>query len=590
MSGRKILFFISFVILTIAISSCDSNKKTGSLHSVFEQYYEDKLRLNPLEATSIGDARYNDLLPVTISQSYKSALKGFYSKYLNLLKRHDRSILNENDKLSYDILKWECSIQLEELSFHTELMPINQFESIPLFIAQMAGGTGVQPFKTVKDYDNWLGRLNAFCTWCDTAILNLSQGMKAGYVLPEALADKVIIQFHSLDHGPVQEHLFYRPVNMMPADFPESDKKRIKDAYLEIINNKIIPVFSRFHDFFQNEYLQACRKTAGVYDIPNGKAYYEHLVKYFTTTDLTPDEIFDIGNREIARISGEMEKVKTEVGYKGDLKSFFNFVRENKALMPYKNADEVLQHFKTIHETIKPKLKILFDLVPKTGFEVRRTEAFREKTASAEYIEGTWDGTRPGIFYVPIPEVSKYNIFADEDLFLHEAIPGHHYQVSLQQEDTLLPKFRRSIDFCAYTEGWGLYSESLGKELGLYTDPYQYFGMLSMEMHRSIRLVVDVGIHYKKWTREQAIQFSLEHEAKPEQSIIAEVERYMAYPGQALSYKIGQLKILELRAKAEEKLGDKFNIREFHNKILDSGCLPLMVLEEKINHWIESVK
>jgi uncharacterized protein (DUF885 family) len=254
--------------------------------------------------------------------------------------------------------------------------------------------------------------------------------------------------------------------------------------------------------------------------------------------------------------------------------------------MPFSDPQQVIDHFNGIHRKMQPSLKRLFNLVPKTGFEVRRTEAFREASASAEYIQGSIDGSRPGIFYVPIPDVAKYNIVSSEDLFLHEAIPGHHYQISLQQENAALPQFRRILWYNAYGEGWALYSESLGKELGLYDDPYQYFGMLSAEMHRAIRLVVDTGIHSKGWTREQAIQYSLDHEAASESGIVAEIERYMAWPGQALSYKVGQLKIHELRAKAEKELGPKFDIREFHDQVLEYGCLPLKLLEEKINRWI----
>jgi uncharacterized protein (DUF885 family) len=281
-----------------------------------------------------------------------------------------------------------------------------------------------------------------------------------------------------------------------------------------------------------------------------------------------------------------MIRVKDDVGFKGDLKAFFNFLRTKKELMPFTKPEQVTANFHAIHEKMKPNLEKLFKQTPKTPFEIRRTEAFREASASAEYMQGSMDGTRPGIFYVPIPNVKEYNVLSDEDLFLHEAIPGHHYQISLQQENTDLPEFRRLTGYSAYAEGWALYTESLGKELGLYTDPYQYFGMLSAEMHRSIRLVVDAGMHTQGWTREQAIAYSKDHEAETEASIIAEIERYMAIPGQALSYKIGQLKIRELRAKAESELGHKFKIAEFHDQILSAGNIPLSVLENKIMNWI----
>ena len=285
-----------------------------------------------------------------------------------------------------------------------------------------------------------------------------------------------------------------------------------------------------------------------------------------------------------------MEKVKEQVGFKGTIVEFFEHVRSNPKLKPFKKPEEVIANFERIHKVIEPNVNKFFSLQPKTPFRIKRTEAFREKSASAEYVQGSADGTRPGTFYVPIPDVTTYNLYGDEDLFLHEAIPGHHFQISLQQENDQLPDFRKFNWFGAYGEGWALYTESLGKELGLYTDPYQYFGMLGNEMHRAIRLVVDTGIHSKGWTREQAIKYSLENEAESEASIIAEIERYMAIPGQALSYKIGQLKILELRQKAQEKMGDKFDIKVFHQKVLESGVMPLALLEKKINNWIATGK
>jgi len=287
--------------------------------------------------------------------------------------------------------------------------------------------------------------------------------------------------------------------------------------------------------------------------------------------------------------SGEQNELPIKSKNK-KVKSFFDFVRNNKDLMPFTNRQQILDNFNTIHERMKPQLEKLFSVKPKTQFEVKRTEVFREASSSAEYNQGSLDGTRTGVFYVPIPNPTTYNTYSDESLFLHEAIPGHHYQISLQQESTELPQFRKTLWYSGYGEGWALYTESLGKELGLYTDPYQYFGMLSQEMHRAIRLVVDTGMHSKGWTREQAIEYSLDNEADSEASITAEIERYMANPGQALSYKIGQLKIRELREKAKDELGEAFDIRQFHNQILETGCVPLALLENKINRWITANK
>lgn len=587
---KKLIYCMLALIGLITQSCQQKSEKTEQtmppIKEVFARYYEERLPLYPLEATMNGDNRYNDRMSDDLSQAGKAKATAFYKKYQDELAKYDREKLTGEEKVSWDLLQWECNINLEGLKHPMELMPINQIFSTHLLIGQMASGSSLQPFKTVKDYDNWLKRVDGFVVWCDTAVVNMRKGIKTGYVLPASLIKKVVPQFADMSHGPVKEHLFYSPVKNFPKDFTVEEKARLEKEYAAMVESKIIPTFQKLHLFVEKEYLPAGRKTNGFDALPNGKAIYDYFIKYYTTTEMTSDEIHRIGLSEVARISGEMEKVKAQVGYQGDLKSFFNEVRNNKKLMPFKNADEVIANFNKIHERMKPNLKQLFELTPKTPFEVRRTEAFREASASAEYNPGLADGSRPGVFYVPVPNAKEYNTVSDESLFLHEAIPGHHYQISLQQENTALPEFRKNLWYSAYGEGWALYTESLGKELGLYTDPYQYFGMLSAEMHRAIRLVVDTGLHSKGWTREQAIQYSLDHEAESEESITAEIERYMAGAGQALSYKIGQLKIRELRSKAEKEMGSKFNIREFHKLVLESGCVPLKLLEDKINVWI----
>ena len=560
------------------------------LDSLLNRYQQERLPLFPLEATSAGDPRYNDQLPNTISQAYRASLRNFYTKYKQLLEQYDPAKLSDSELMSYNILKWECDINLGDLEYHKELLPINQFDCLPLLIGQYAGGTSAQPFQTARDYDNWLRRMDAFTIWCDTAIANMRRGMASGYVLPKALTIKIIPQMAGFNHGPARQHLFYSPIKQMPRNFSQADRQRLTTAYAKMVNEQIIPVYQRMHDFFRLEYLPASRDSVGISNVPQGRDFYAQQIKLQTTTTLSADDIFQLGESEVSRLSQEMEKVKQQVGFQGDLKSFFNHVREKKELMPFTSATQVIKHFNAIHDTMQPNLDRLFDLTPKTPFEVRRTEAFREATASAEYVQGSLDGKRPGIFYVPVPNARRYNIFSDEDLFLHEAIPGHHYQISIQQENTKLPDFRRTLWYSAYGEGWALYCESLGSELGLYKDPYQYFGMLSAEMHRAIRLVVDTGMHTKGWTREQAIQYSLDHEAESEESIVAEIERYISWPGQALSYKVGQLKIRELRAKAEQMLGDKFDIRQFHHQVLQEGCLPLILLQAKLDKWMVKQK
>ncbi len=583
----KNVLFLLFLAAFFAPSCKKSAPKTTaapeiSFSEMLQNYHEERLKLFPIEATFAGDARYNDLLPNNLTAAFRNEVQSFFTKNKNLLAKIDRSKLNDEEKISFDILNWECDVNLEGLKFPTYLMPINQFDCLHLQMGQWAGGTAAQPFKTVKDYENWLKRVDLFIVWCDSAMTNMKLGMAAGIVLPKSLAVKTVPQFADLATGKVENHLYFSPVKNFPVDFSTEEKAKLTADFKKMIAEKLMPTFGKMADFLKNEYLPVCRTTSGISETPLGKDYYAFRAKLFTTTTTPPDEIFNLGEKEVARIFSEMEKVKMEVGFRGGLKSFFDHVRERKELMPFKKPEEVIANFNAIHERMKPNLVKLFDKTPKTPFEVRRTEAFREASASAEYMQGSVDGTRPGIFYTPIPDVRQYNMYSDEDLFLHEAIPGHHYQISLQQENTALPAFRRTLWYSAYGEGWALYTESLGKELGLYTDPYQYFGMLSAEMHRAIRLVVDVGLHQKGWSREQAIQYSLDHEAESEASIISEIERYMANPGQALSYKIGQLKIRELREKSAVAMGEKFDIRQFHNQVLESGCVPLKVLEEKI--------
>ena len=588
-------------LCVILLISCNRGSKTGNSQSdkskvstefnkILDNYYEDGLKLNPLSATWAGDSRYNNSFPNTLTDEYKNELKSYYKGYSDKIAQYNDADLSETDKMSKAVLKWECDINLERLNFREELLPIDQFSSVNLIIGQFASGSSAQPFKTVEDYNNWLERLDGYLKWLDTAEIRMKEGIDSGYVLPKSLIIKILPQLKSLTETDPGKQLFYTPVRNFPASFTDQEKQELTKAYTEMITGKIIPAYKKLLNFMSTDYLAAGRETSGIDAIPNGQAYYNYLIKYYTTTNMTADEIHQLGLSEVARISSEMEKVKTEVGYKGDLKSFFDFVRNNKKLMPFTEPQQVIDHFYAIEKKEMPQIDKLFDLKPKTLFEVKRTEAFREKSASAEYNPGSLDGTRPGIFYVPIPDVTKYNICSDESLFLHEAIPGHHFQISLTQESKTLPMFRKTLWYSAYGEGWALYCESLGKELGLYTDPYQYFGMLSEEMHRAIRLVVDTGIHSKGWTREQAINYSLDREAESKDAITAEIERYMSIPGQALSYKIGQLKIRELRTMAENGLGNKFDIRQFHNQVLETGCIPLALFEDYMNKWIASYK
>jgi uncharacterized protein (DUF885 family) len=580
---------ITLLMSILVFFSCNfNNDKSLEIAQVFENYYQESLKLYPLQATSQGDLRYNDFLPNDLSDEFRKKEKEFYTFYKSQLNNFPDHTLNENDLLSKKVLLWECDLSLKRLTFNEQYTPINQMWTLQLTIGQYAAGLSAQPFKTVKDYNDWLKRIDDYLIWLETAEERMKQGIKNKIVLPKSLIKKVIPQLKTILNPDLNQNLFFSPARQFPESFSDKDKSILTEKYTEMVLNKIIPAYKKLSDFMSDQYLDAGRSSSGISAFEDGLDYYNYSIKLYTTTELTADEIHNIGLKEVAKISSEMEKIKRKVGFNGDLKSFFNHVRELDELIPFNEPQEVIDNFNKIHEKMTPQVNKLFGLQPKTPFEVRRTESFREASASAEYNPGSLDGTRPGIFYVPIPNIKEYNYFSDEDLFLHEAIPGHHYQISLQQENTSLPSFRKSLWYSSYGEGWALYSESLGEELGLYDDPYQYFGMLSAEMHRAIRLVVDTGLHTKGWSREKAIQYSLDNEAESEAGITSEIERYMANPGQALSYKIGQLKIRELRSNAEQKLGDKFDIKMFHEKVLESGCIPLQLLEEKINKWVSS--
>jgi len=602
----KIIHLI--IIVSLFFGACQEKKLKESkverpIDSLFKDYTIFKKRINPLEATKAGFHEYNDQVANYISSPYKKDLIESYTRFLEELKRYDSSMVTPSQWMSMRVMAWDCNIKREGLMNPIatvaspmydmptfELFPLMQIQSLHLYFSQLASGNSLQPFRTIKDYDNWLKRVDTFLPFLDTCIVRMNLGIARGVVLPKVLINKMIPQLDDFINTPVQKHLFYSPILLMPNHFQENEKKRLSDAYTEMISTKLIPKYKELQDYLKNIYLPAGRLTSGIGAVPYGIETFNYLIRYHTTTTLTAPEIHELGKSEVARIRGEMEKVMEEIGFKGDIDAFFNHVRTSKTQMPFRKPEQVIANFEAIGKKIEAKLSDVFDIKPKAGFVVQRTESFREASASAEYLPGSKDGSRAGVFYVPIPDVKTYNKFSDEALFLHEAIPGHHYQLSLQQENNELPEFLHPESMSVFVEGWALYAESLGKELGLYEDPYQYFGMLSMEMHRAIRLVLETGIHTMGWTREQAIQYSLDNEAESEDKIIVEVERYMATPGAALCYKIGQLKIRELRTRAEKELGDKFSVKEFHNQVLNSGSLPLVLLEEKIDRWIAQEK
>ena len=579
-----ILFFTPF----LACQFPQTKTHITAFDTLLEDYFEDNMELYCINATYLGGERYNDTLPNFLSPEFELKEKNFLNHYKDKLVAFDDNQLSKQQLMSKNILLRELALELEGKTFHTDLMPINQMWTFQLTMGQLASGKGAQPFKTPQDYRNWLVRLQGYLAWMRSAENKMRMGIEKGCVLPKSLIVKVLPQLEAMAQTAVADHLFYSPVKQMPEEFTSEEKEGFKTAYLDMLENQIIPAYKHLHDFMASEYLEAGRESSGFDDFPDGEKYYDYAIRVYTTTEMDADSIHQLGLSEVARIRGEMEKVREKVGFEGDLNAFFEHVRTKPELMPFSDPQEVIDNLNSMYEKIKPNIDRLFSLQPKTPFEIRRVEAFREASAAAHYNSGSLDGTRPGIFYVPIPDVKQYNVYSDQDLFLHEAIPGHHFQISLQQENQDLPDFRKNLFYSAFSEGWALYTESLGEELDLYKDPYQYFGMLGAEMHRAVRLVVDTGLHAKGWTREQAIQFSLDNEAESLAGITSEIERYMANPGQALSYKIGQLKIRSLRKKAEEAMGDQFDIRIFHQKILESGALPLSILEGKINDWIHN--
>lgn len=576
------------LMITCKKSDIALPKSEANIDSIASKYYEGYLKMYPLEATMQGDSRYNDLLSNNISSEFISKEIEFYTETQKKLKSIEYDDLSDEQKTVYDVLDYTLKDKIERYAYHPELLPFSQFEGLPLDFPLLGSAEGNQPFKTTQDYDNWLKRIDAFVIWMNTAEKNFREGMKQNVVLPKKLVVKMIPQMNSEEiiTEDFDKNIFYGPIKKMPKNFSAKDKEKYKILYQEAISSKIIPAYQKMGDFLEKEYLPKARNTDGINAIPNGKNIYEYYAKSWTTTNKTPEEINKIGLLQVAMLRAEMEKVKTQLGFKGSLEEFLLSLKTDKKAMPFKTPEEVIAAFNGILKKIEPKLPSMFSKFPKTPFEIRRTEKFREASASAEYKQGTPDGKRPGIFYTPIPDATKYNVTNGfESLFLHEAIPGHHYQVSLQQENTEIPKFMRFGWFGAYGEGWAHYTETLGPEFGLYTDPYQKMGYLSDQMLRAVRLVVDTGIHTGKMTREEAIKYYLSNISDSEEGATAAIERYMAIPGQALGYKIGSLKILELRAKYQKQLGNKFNLAKFHDEILNQGCLPLSVLERKMELW-----
>jgi uncharacterized protein (DUF885 family) len=564
--------------------------KTVELNQLVEEYFERVLQLNPVVATDIGDSRYDDRFANDISEQWVAEALALEQEYLKRVNEIDANKLTAADRLTYDIFKYNRQLEIDGAVFRAELLPLNQFQSTPNFFAQMGSGQSIQPFETVKNYDDFLKRMNGFSVWMKQATVNLDKGINDHIVLPKVIVERAIPQLAALMVDDPKATLFYKPITNMPKTIGEADARRLSSEYEKAISTVVMPAYKQLHDYLKNTYLARARETHGLGALPQGQAWYAYRARRSTTTTLTPEQIHELGLKEIARIRAEMDRIKTELKFEGDLKAFITSLR-NDPKNYYNKPDELVEGYRALKASVASALPQLFSIQPKADFEVRAVESFREKSSStASYQPGTPDGKRAGVFYANTFDLKSRPRYMMQSIFLHEALPGHHMQIALQYELPNMPRFRRFGGDTAYVEGWGLYAESLGKELGQYSDPYDYFGALTAEAWRAARLVVDTGLHAKGWTREQAMDYLRDNTAIGESDVQAEVERYMAIPGQALAYKIGQLKIRELRTRAEQKLGSKFDIRDFHTHILKDGSLPLSVLEAKIDRWIQGTR
>jgi len=600
---RAAFFRVFLVVTCFGLAGCDPASDTTEatavdatvkLQQLYHEYDEEVLALNPLFATIRGDNRFNDqwFPHDPLSDEYAAAALDIDRRYLAGLLEIDPSSLSVQEHLNYDIfqLDRENAIERHDQGYDEfeSLTPVSQFFSVPNFLVMFGSGATAQPFNTPEDYDNWIARSTGFVNHVDLSITKMREGVEIGVVQPRILMEKALPQLSAQVVEDVEQSDFWQPVSNMPESFSAEDRERITAAYREHISKVLSPAYAKLHDYIRDEYLQNTRETIGQSDLPGGEEYYAFMVRETTTTDYTPEEIHEIGKREAQRIYAEMERVKDEVGFAGDMQAFFEHLRSDPRYY-FDNEKDIIDAYDKLRKTINPTLDTSFDVKAKADYVVKPVEAFRARSmAAAQYFMGTPDGSRPGIFYVNTYDLPSRPNYVMEALSLHEASPGHHFQLSIAQEVEGLPAFRQFGGYTAYVEGWGLYAESLGRELGLYTDPLQYFGMLYFDIWRANRLVVDTGMHALGWTRADAIEWMSSNSPITEVDVVAEVERYIAIPSQALAYKIGQLKIRELRTRAEEALGDAFDVREFHNQVLTTGALPLFVLEAKIDRWIEA--
>jgi len=587
---RKVVLALSFLALAVPafsqeLSAADLDRRRKALSDLLSEQWEYTLETSPEFASILGDRRFNDQVSDVSAKAVRADLETS-KRFLKRFEAIDPAGFSDQEKLNRSLMLRDLRNGVAGARFNSWQMPVNQMSGIHLGAAQFPS---MLTFESVKDYDDYVTRLGKFPRVMDDTIANMRKGMSARLMPPRFLLEKVAEQAGGIATTAPEQSPFAAPLSKFPESLSDADKTRIRRDVLAAIQTKIIPAYQRFEQFVRAEYAPKGRTDVGVWALPDGKDRYAYQVRNMTTTELTPEEIHEIGVREVARIEAEMLQIAQKLGY-SDLPSFNKAIEANPDLKA-KSREFILAQYRRFTEQMYARLPELFGRLPKAKLEVVPVEPFREKEAAgASYDTGSPDGARPGRVYVNTYEATSRKTLSNESTAYHEGVPGHHMQLSIQQELPELPPFRQQGGYTAFIEGWALYSERLGKEVGFYQDPYSDYGRLNDEMLRAIRLVVDTGLHSKKWTREDVVKYFRDHSAIDEVEIQAETDRYIVWPGQALGYKIGQLKILELRERAQRELGAKFDIRAFHDQVLGAGALPLQELEERIDAWIGRVK
>ena len=564
------------------------NPDALELARIADGYYERWLELNPLAATAQGDRRHDADFGDYATQVWMADSLAAEQDALEELRAVDPWRLDADDRVTYDSFKYGREMAVEGYRYPSELLPINQLANLATRFAEFGAGTGAQPFATLADYDHFLARMNGFVAWADHVIENLRLGVDKGIVLPKVVVEAVLPQLADIGVEDPRQSVFWRPILNFPAGLAVGDRRRLTDDYTRVLGDQVLPAYRRLHDYLQQEYLPHARAGTSWAELPAGDVWYAYLVRLYTTTERTPAEVHELGLAEVARLRREMERAAGQLGHQGDLRSLFDALRADPRFRP-ERAEGLLEGYGALRDRVNVALPVLFAMRPRAAFEIRAVEPYRaQAAAAASYEPGSADGKRPGIFYVNTFDLPSRPTYLMEAIYLHEAVPGHHFQMSIAQETERLPRFRRFARDTAYVEGWGVYAETLGTELGLYSDPYSRFGALTLQAWRAARLVVDTGLHAQGWSRQRAIEYLRANTLLSDTDIAAEVDRYVAIPGQALAYKIGQLEFSAIKRHAQERLGARFDPRAFHTALLADGALPLTVLDAKMNRWIAS--